>query len=182
MKMELLSTILLHEKTFIKVQNYKPTISKIRYNEKIKLYPKYQPKKVKELIKLIMFSATNNMNDELTKMLSDQRIKDLEKNKLMKLLDDVYKVYLNDKKCLAQFIFYNYLEFISDTLLNTIVCFNSKSYKIFNQIQNRLWIETKTKLCKKISKKVIRQLKWEKYVFIDEKEEEEEEFCLNNLF
>ncbi len=44
-----------------------------------------------------MFSATNNMNDELTKMLSDQRIKDLEKNKLMKLLDDVYKVYLNDK-------------------------------------------------------------------------------------
>ncbi len=30
-----------------------------------------------------MFSATNNMNDELTKMLSDQRIKDLEKNKLM---------------------------------------------------------------------------------------------------
>ncbi len=52
-----------------------------------------------------MFSATNNMNDELTKMLSDQRIKDLEKNKLMKLLDDVYKVYLNDKKCLAQFIF-----------------------------------------------------------------------------
>ncbi len=39
-----------------------------------------------------MFSATNNMNDELTKMLSDQRIKDLEKNKLMKLLDDVYKV------------------------------------------------------------------------------------------
>ncbi len=37
------------------------------------------------------------MNDELTKMLSDQRIKDLEKNKLMKLLDDVYKVYLNDK-------------------------------------------------------------------------------------
>ncbi len=63
-------------------------------------------------------------------MLSDQRSKDLEKNKLMKLLDDVYKVYLNDKKCLAQFIFYNYLEFISDTLLNTIVCFNSKSYKI----------------------------------------------------
>ncbi len=59
-------------------------------------------------------------------MLSDQRIKDLEKNKLMKLLDDVYKVYLNDKKCLAQFIFYNYLEFISDTLLNTIVCFNFK--------------------------------------------------------
>ncbi len=35
--------------------------------KKIKLYPKYQPKKVKELIKLIMFSATNNMNDELTK-------------------------------------------------------------------------------------------------------------------
>ncbi len=67
-----------------------------------------------------MFSATNNMNDELTKMLSDQRIKDLEKNKLMKTIDDVYKVYLNDKKCLAQFIFYNYLEFISDTLLNTM--------------------------------------------------------------
>ncbi len=83
---------------------------------------------------------------------------------------------------LSSIYFYNYLEFISDTLLNTIVCFNSKSYKIFNQIQNRLWIETKTKLCKKISKKVIRQLKWEKYVFIDEKEEEEEEFCLNNLF
>ncbi len=159
-----------------------PLFQKLDIMKKIKLYPKYQPKKVKELIKLIMFSATNNMNDELTKMLSDQRIKDLEKNKLMKLLDDVYKVYLNDKKCLAQFIFYNYLEFISDTLLNTIVCFNSKSYKIFNQIQNRLWIETKTKLCKKISKKVIRQLKWEKYVFIDEKEEEEEEFCLNNLF
>ncbi len=35
---------------------------------------------------------------------------------------------------------------------------------------------------KKFQKKVIRQLKWEKYVFIDEKEEEEEEFCLNNLF
>ncbi len=102
-----------------------------------------------------MFSATNNMNDELTKMLSDQRIKDLEKNKLMKLLDDVYKVYLNDKKCLAQFIFYNYLEFISDTLLNTIVCFNSKSYKIFNQNpKTDLWIETKTKLCKKFQKKL----------------------------
>ncbi len=82
-----------------------PLFQKLDIMKKIKLYPKYQPKKVKELIKLIMFSATNNMNDELTKMLSDQRSKDLEKNKLMKLLDDVYKVYLNDKKCLAQFIF-----------------------------------------------------------------------------
>ncbi len=41
-----------------------------------------------------MFSATNNMNDELTKMLSDQRIKDLAKNKLMKLLDDVLQKFI----------------------------------------------------------------------------------------
>ncbi len=47
---------------------------------------------------------------------------------------------------LSSIYFYNYLEFISDTLLNTIVCFNSKSYKIFNQIQNRLWIELKQTL------------------------------------
>lgn len=162
-----------------------PLFKKLDIMTKIKLYPKYQPKKVKELIKLIMFSATNNMNYELTKILLDKRIKDLEKNKLMKLLDDVYKVYSNDKKYLAQFLFENYLEFINDTLLNTIVyfCFNSKSYEIFNQIQNRLWKETKIKLCKKVSKKAIKQLKWEKYVFVDKEEkEEEEEFCLSNLF
>ncbi len=60
--MELLSTILLMNRRLSKSKiYYNPTIHKIRYNEKIKLYPKYQPKKRKRIDKINNVSATNNM-------------------------------------------------------------------------------------------------------------------------